>query len=90
LIKVWPETLETVLEKLIFSKEDMSIDLTNYAKIICTILDIPIHHINPKYDNRNSIIEGLHVLFSLYSEFKENKHFQNEEQKHKNQNIMKF
>ncbi len=82
--------MESVLENLILPKEGMNLDLTNYAKIICTILDIPIHHINSKNENSNPIIEALHVLFSLYSEFKENKHFQNEEHKHKNQNVMKF
>lgn len=79
-----------MLDNLIIHKEGLNIDLINYAKIICSILDIPIHEINSKTDNNNFIIEALHVLFSLYSEFKENKHFQNEEQKHKNQNIMKF
>lgn len=71
-------------------KEGMNIDLTNYSKIICTILDIPIHQMNSNNDNSNALIEALHVLFSLYSEFKENKHFQNEEHENKEQNIMKF
>ena len=79
-----------MLENLIIPKEGMNVDLSCYAKIICTILDIPVHHINAKSEDSNSIIEALHLVFSLYSEFKENKHFQNEEQKHKNQNVMKF
>ncbi len=36
--------------------------------MICAILDIPVH---------NSITQSLHVLFTLYSEFKNNPHFGN-------------
>lgn len=37
-----------------------------YARLACALLDIPV------YDN---IIESLHLLFSLYSEFKANPYF---------------
>jgi len=79
-----------IFKELIIPKEDLSISTDSYAKIICNLLDIPIHNKNSNNNNDNSIIEALHVLFSLYSEFKENKHFQNEEHKIKNQNVMKF
>ncbi len=39
------------------------LDLKTYAKLVCTLLDIPV------YDNP---IESLHVLFTLYLEFKNN------------------
>lgn len=87
---MWPETIERELDNLTIPKEGLNIELSNYAKIICTILDIPIHKINLGEENKNSIIEALHVLFNLYSEFKENKHFQNEEHNNKNENILKF
>lgn len=35
-------------------------------KVICAIMDVPV------YDN---LIESLHVIFSLYMEFKDNPHF---------------
>ena len=38
-----------------------------YAKIVCCIMDIPVY---------NNLVESLHVLFTLYSEFKNNQHFQ--------------
>ncbi len=40
----------------------------DYAKIICAMLDIPVH---------GSVTQSLHVLFTLYSEFKNNPHFGN-------------
>jgi intraflagellar transport protein 46 len=46
----------------------MDMTLQEYAKVCCAILDIPVH---------NSITQSLHVLFTLYSEFKNNPHFGN-------------
>ena len=37
-----------------------------YVRIICAILDIPVHA---------NIVESLHVLFTLFSDFKSNQHF---------------
>ena len=37
--------------------------------ICCSILDIPVY---------NSLAESLHVLFTLYAEFKANIHFQSQ------------
>ncbi|TRY90572.1 hypothetical protein DNTS_018354 [Danionella cerebrum] len=45
---------------------DLDCDLTQYVDIICGILDIPV------YKNR---IHSLHVLFTLYSEFRNSQHF---------------
>lgn len=39
------------------------VDLKTFSKLICALLDIPVH---------DNIIESLHVLFTLYSEFKSN------------------
>lgn len=39
------------------------LDLKTYSKVVCTLLDIPV------YDDP---IESLHVLFTLYLEFKNN------------------
>ena len=36
-------------------------------RIVCALLDIPVY---------SSLTESLHVLFSLYSDFKANVHFQ--------------
>ena len=39
---------------------------SEYIDLICGVLDIPV------YNNR---IQSLHVLFTLYSEFKNSQHF---------------
>ena len=41
--------------------------LREYVKVVCAILDIPVYA---------NIKESLHVLFTLFSEFKTNVHFQ--------------
>jgi len=42
--------------------------LKEFAAVICAIMDIPVY---------DSIIPSLHVLFTLFSEFKTNQHFMN-------------
>lgn len=38
----------------------------DYARIVLTMLDIPVH----KLANNKSLIESLHVLFTLFSTFR--------------------
>ena len=40
--------------------------LAEYARICCALLDIPVH---------TNVIESLHVMFSLYSEFKDQQQY---------------
>jgi hypothetical protein len=42
-------------------------ELPELVRIVCALLDIPVY---------SSLTESLHVLFSLYSDFKANVHFQ--------------
>eukprot|EP00968_Pinguiococcus_pyrenoidosus_P008835 scaffold655_cov225-Pinguiococcus_pyrenoidosus.AAC.8 len=44
----------------------MDMTLEDYVRMCCAILDIPV------YDNP---VESLHVMFTLYSAFKNNPHF---------------
>ena len=44
----------------------MDIELRQFVRIACAILDIPVHE---------NLIESLHVLFTLFSAFKENQFF---------------
>jgi intraflagellar transport protein 46 len=37
------------------------------------MVDIPCH----KLANNKSVVESLHILFTLFSEFRSNQHFQN-------------
>ncbi len=74
--------MESILKEITFPGEGLNVTITNYAKLVCNMLDIPIHQLN----SNKGVIEALHVLFTLYSEFKDNQHFQ----KGKDENVMKF
>ncbi len=88
LMEVWPEKEEQVYKKVKFPNEKMSISLENYSKIACNMMDIPIHPSDGKQSK--SLIESLHCLFTLYSGFKDNIHFQNKDDKAKDFQSMKF
>ncbi|KAF4712355.1 Intraflagellar transport protein 46, partial [Perkinsus olseni] len=64
LMQAWPPEMEEHLAStpaLPDPSPDLDVDLVTYIRIICAMLDIPIH------DNSTaSIIEALHMLFSLY------------------------
>jgi intraflagellar transport protein 46 len=52
-----------------------------YAQVIALILDIPVSPPQERVDHQGrksatrNVIEALHVLFTLYSEFKNSAHF---------------
>uniref|UniRef100_A0A673Y1Q0 Intraflagellar transport protein 46 homolog n=1 Tax=Salmo trutta TaxID=8032 RepID=A0A673Y1Q0_SALTR len=66
LMQEWPPEFEELLGKVSLPTADINCDLTEYIEVICGILDIPIY---------KSRIHSLHVLFTLYSEFKNSQHF---------------
>lgn len=68
LMQVWPEEFEELLKEIQLPGVDMDLSLTEYVKLICTIMDIPVY---------GNVVESLHVLFTLFSEFKSNQHFMN-------------
>jgi intraflagellar transport protein 46 len=88
LMQVWPDKEEACLKTIPFPDEKLNISLSNYAKIACNMMDIPVHKGEGKQSK--SLIESLHVLFTLYSGFKENKHFQNQQEVNKDFHSMKF
>ncbi len=67
LMDVWPEQFEQALQSIPLPSPDLDLTLPEYAKVLCSILDIPV------YDNP---IESLHVMFSLFMDFRDNPHFQ--------------
>eukprot|EP01105_Mastigella_eilhardi_P024619 TRINITY_DN645_c5_g1_i1.p1 TRINITY_DN645_c5_g1~~TRINITY_DN645_c5_g1_i1.p1 ORF type:complete len:382 (+),score=113.78 TRINITY_DN645_c5_g1_i1:47-1147(+) len=69
LMQEWPPEVEELLEKIKLPNASLEVDLKTYVRILCSILDIPVH---------TNVIESLHVLFTLFSEFKENPHFNTE------------
>ncbi|KAM6370547.1 intraflagellar transport protein 46 homolog isoform 3-T3 [Pluvialis apricaria] len=66
LMQEWSPEFEELLGKVGLPTAEMDCDLAEYIDMICAILDIPVY---------KSRIQPLHVLFSLYSEFKNSQHF---------------
>lgn len=67
LMQVWPAEFEEFLQTNPLPElSDLELELSDYIKIIASILDVPVY---------NQITETLHVIFTLYSEFKSNQHF---------------
>lgn len=71
LLDVWPPEIEEALQQLKLPTEELDFSLPEFAQMVCGIMDIPVHPANPE----RNLIESLHVLFTLYSEFKANQHF---------------
>jgi intraflagellar transport protein 46 len=67
LLDMWPPEFEKALESLQLPSPDLDLSLAEYAKTLCAILDIPTYE-NP--------IESLHLMFTLYMDFRNNPHFQ--------------
>eukprot|EP00434_Breviolum_minutum_P018577 symbB.v1.2.016386.t1/scaffold1246.1/size129174/3 len=67
LMQVWPGEFEEFLQNNpLPDLADLELDLPSYIKVFASILDVPVY---------NQITETLHVIFTLYSEFKSNQHF---------------
>ncbi|KAJ3096046.1 Intraflagellar transport protein 46 [Physocladia obscura] len=83
LMQVWPSEIEEALATVTLPSADLEISLASYARLLAAILDIPTpppqqQQQQPKDGKRKpvtSTIESLHVLFTLYSEFKNSQHF---------------
>ena len=58
-----------------FPGSEIDMHPNDYARIVLSMLDIPVH----KLSNGKSLIESMHVLFTLFSEFRQNQHFKNQE-----------
>lgn len=76
LMQVWPEEFEELLGKIKLPRATMDISLEQYIRVICAILDIPVY---------KNVYESLHVLFTLYLEFRSNQHFMNYDDTYENQ-----
>ncbi|CAN2387919.1 intraciliary transport [Pristimantis euphronides] len=66
LMQEWPSEFEERLGKISLPTAELDCDLPTYIDMIHAMLDIPVY---------KSRIQSLHVLFSLYSEFKNSQHF---------------
>jgi len=66
LMQEWPSEFEDLLGDASLPSGSLHVSLTSYVDILCSLLDIPIY---------KSRIQALHVLFTLYSAFKNSEHF---------------
>jgi intraflagellar transport protein 46 len=66
LMQVWPETMETAFASLPLPTAELDLTLEEYSRIICALLDIPV---------KGNLVESLHLLFTLYQQFRENNYF---------------
>lgn len=67
LMQEWPEQFEQLLKDIALPGADIAMTLEEYTKVICGVCDIPVY---------NNLVQSLHVLFTLYYEFRSNVHFQ--------------
>ncbi|KAK9807470.1 hypothetical protein WJX72_000119 [[Myrmecia] bisecta] len=67
LMEQWPDEVETLLQTVQLPDASLDMDLKTFVTLVCSILDIPVYA-NP--------VESLHVLFTLFLEFKHNPAFQ--------------
>ena len=71
LMDIWHPEMEELLSRIELPSPDLDVSLETYIKVVCAIIGIPVHNLS----NKRSYIESLHVLFTLYSDFKSNQHF---------------
>ncbi|KAJ3108226.1 Intraflagellar transport protein 46 [Phlyctochytrium planicorne] len=83
LMQVWAPEVEQAFDTVALPSPELDMPLNQYARVIAAILDIPAPthttQSSPNKDgkkkNSTSTIEALHVIFSLYAEFKNSQHF---------------
>ncbi|KAK3587700.1 hypothetical protein CHS0354_042487 [Potamilus streckersoni] len=87
LMQEWPSEFEELLKEVGLPTADLNCELSQYVDIICSVLDIPIYKNTSHHNER---IQALHVLFTLYSEFKNSQHFRALAEDNKLDNKLKF
>mmetsp|Transcript_10290 Transcript_10290/g.12055 ORF Transcript_10290/g.12055 Transcript_10290/m.12055 type:complete len:381 (-) Transcript_10290:807-1949(-) len=63
LMQEWPPEVEEMLNSIKLPDESLDLSLPDLSRTLCNILDIPTY---------NNVVESLHVMFTLYLEFKNN------------------
>ncbi|KAJ3014142.1 Intraflagellar transport protein 46, partial [Thoreauomyces humboldtii] len=80
LMHEWPEDVEKAFQtgEITVPSADIDLSLPDYAQLACNMIDIPVHprpaSSRPPNEAR-SHVDALHVLFTLYLEFKTSQHF---------------
>ncbi|KAF0028889.1 hypothetical protein F2P81_017994 [Scophthalmus maximus] len=66
LMQEWPSELEELLGRVQLPPARLCGGLAQYVDVVCGMLDVPVH---------GSRVQSLHLLFSLYLEFRDSQHF---------------
>ncbi|KAM3857733.1 intraflagellar transport protein 46 homolog [Diretmus argenteus] len=66
LMQEWPAELEELLGGLELPGAQLDCSLSQYVDVVCGLLDIPVYQ---------SRVQSLHLLFTLYLEFRNSQHF---------------
>jgi len=66
LMQVWPAEFEDFLSHNTLPLSQLDLELPAFVRVLAAIMDIPVH---------SNLTDPLHVMFTLYSEFKNNQHF---------------
>jgi len=83
IMAAWPEQVDEKIrtrppESLVPSAEELDCGLEEYARMLCTLFDVPVYDDSESTTqtasssaSNNNLIQSLHVLFSTYSQFKQ-------------------
>jgi intraflagellar transport protein 46 len=69
LLQEWPPEFEAALSvsDLALPPPNIDLDIFQYVRMLCSLVDIPTHA---------NLVESLHLMFSVYLDFRANQHFQ--------------
>ena len=65
LMQAWDPEFEKIIDENALPDTDLDIPIEDLARYSCALLDIPVYDQNKE----KSLIESVHVMFSLYSAF---------------------
>lgn len=71
LMEEWKPEMEAAFQEIEFPGPEIDMHVSDYARLVLSMCDIPVH----KLQNNKSVVESLHVLFTLFVEFRANQHF---------------
>ena len=76
LMQEWPAAFEELLRSVPLPSADVDMPTDDFARVACALLDIPVHAAPAGAPpTPGSLIQSLHLLFSLYADFRDNAHF---------------
>ena len=75
LMEEWPPVIEQTLRDNKFPGPELDVSAADYVRLIAWMLDVPVHQTK----TNKGLVEAMHVIFTLFSDFKQNQHFINKQ-----------